>query len=221
MSQNPFPVQIDIISDMVCPWCYVGKTKLEKALETFGNQVEPTIVWRPFQLNPEIPNEGVGYKEHLVHKFGNERSLDAAWQRLKSMGMEIGLDLRFEDIPKAPNTLAMHTLVRHLDGNPKQNEFVGKLFVAHFTLGRDLTSVDVIWEIASPYFENKESFEKIYSNLEMQEEIRKEIAYYHQNGVSGVPYFIMGNKYALSGAQNSEVFVEVIQTILKEQGSEM
>lgn len=216
MTSLPQPFPIEIISDVVCPWCYVGKKKLEMALAQLGNKIVPEIQWRPFQLSPEIPEEGINYKEHLVKKFGSERTLDGAWQRLTDLGSELGISFNFEKIAKAPNTLRLHSLVSQINDLKSQAEFVEILFSAHFSEGKDLTDLDTVWELAKPYFSDKNQFTFAFENLAAMEEIRKEITFYHKNGVSGVPYFILGNKYAVSGAQNVEVFIEVIETILRE-----
>ncbi|TGM72759.1 DsbA family oxidoreductase [Leptospira mtsangambouensis] len=220
MSTNSEPFSIDIVSDVACPWCYVGKKKLELALQTVGDQILPQVRWRPFQLSPEIPEEGIDYKEHLTQKFGSLDRLDGAWQRLTDIGKSVGIPFRFEDIPKATNTLVLHALVAGLSTLEEQAKLVDLFFSANFTEGKDLTDKETIWKVAEPLYKDRDKFDAIFSDPELKENIRQEILYYHQNGISGVPYFIIGGKYAVSGAQDPSVFVEVIETVLKERKSE-
>ncbi|TGN20885.1 DsbA family oxidoreductase [Leptospira idonii] len=210
------PLKIDIVSDVVCPWCYVGKRKLEIALEKLKDKVNPEIQWRPYQLNPELPGEGVPYREHLVQKFGNERGLDAAWERIMKIGIDIGIPFHFEKIEKAPNTLRLHTFVSLMKDPSKQGQMVDALFQAHFVSGADLTDKTVVWNIVKEFISDESIFLDVWEKGMGTADITQEISYYRQNGVSGVPYYIFQGKYAVSGAQNPEVFVDVIETILRE-----
>ncbi len=210
---------IEIISDVVCPWCFVGKKKLEKALEQFQDQIVPQIRWRPFQLSPEIPESGVNYKEHLIQKFGSERALEGAWQKLANIGNEVGIDFHFEKIEKAPNTIFLHAIASQVEDLQKRSEIVERLFIAHFTEGLDLTDINQIRDLLEPYVSNKGVIDTIISNPQILDEIRQEITYYRQNGVSGVPFFILGDRYSVTGAQNTEVFVDIIRTILSENSN--
>jgi predicted DsbA family dithiol-disulfide isomerase len=219
MTATPKPMKIDIVSDVVCPWCYVGKKKLEIALKEMENIVVPDIQWRPFQLSPEVPEEGRNYKDHLIEKFGSESGLDGAWKRLTQIGSEIGIKFNFQKIEKSINTLRLHALIGSLEDRLKQAQVTEIFFRAHFEDGVDLTKKENVFELVKDYFANKELFDSIWDDSQNTEEIKKEISYYHQNGISGVPYFIFQDKYAVSGAQNPEVFKEVMETILKEEAN--
>lgn len=220
MSTNSEVFPIDIVSDVACPWCYVGKKKLEKALAQVGNSITPEVRWRPFQLSPEIPEEGIDYKLHLTQKFGSLDRLDGAWKRLTDIGKEIGINFQFQNIPKATNTLVLHALVAALPTLEEQQNLVERFFAANFENGLDLTDKEVVWNVTEPVYKDGTRFEAIYNDGNLKQEIQKEIQYYHQNGISGVPYFIIGGKYAVSGAQDTSVFVEVIETVIKERESE-
>ncbi|EOQ89189.1 DSBA-like thioredoxin domain protein [Leptospira yanagawae serovar Saopaulo str. Sao Paulo = ATCC 700523] len=220
MSTNSEVFPIDIVSDVACPWCYVGKKKLEKALAQVGNSITPEVRWRPFQLSPEIPEEGIDYKLHLTQKFGSLDRLDGAWKRLTDIGKEIGINFQFQNIPKATNTLVLHALVAALPTLEEQQNLVERFFAANFENGLDLTDKEVVWNVTEPVYKDRTRFEAIYNDGNLKQEIQKEIQYYHQNGISGVPYFIIGGKYAVSGAQDTSVFVEVIETVIKERESE-
>ncbi len=214
-------MKIDIVSDVVCPWCYVGKKKLETAIGRLSDRISADIQWRPFQLSPEVPEQGRNYREHLIEKFGSDKGLDSAWQRLTEIGREIGIDFKFEKIEKSVNTLRLHSLISSLADPIQQGQMAEIFFRAHFEEGIDLTSSQSVYELVKSFFKDENSFLTNWNNLTIQEEIRREIAYYHQNGVSGVPYFIFQNKYAVSGAQNPEVFIEIMETILKEEQSQV
>ncbi|TGL24337.1 MULTISPECIES: DsbA family oxidoreductase [Leptospira] len=220
MSTNSEVFPIDIVSDVACPWCYVGKKKLEKALSQVGNSITPEVRWRPFQLSPEIPEEGIDYKLHLTQKFGSLDRLDGAWKRLTEIGKEIGINFQFQNIPKATNTLVLHALVAALPTLEEQQNLVERFFAANFENGLDLTDKEVVWNVTEPVYKDRVRFETIYNDGNLKREIQQEIQYYHQNGISGVPYFIIGGKYAVSGAQDTSVFVEVIETVIKERESE-
>ncbi|ABZ92819.1 Dithiol-disulfide isomerase involved in polyketide biosynthesis [Leptospira biflexa serovar Patoc strain 'Patoc 1 (Ames)'] len=220
MSTNSEVFPIDIVSDVACPWCYVGKKKLEKALSIVGNTINPEVRWRPFQLSPEIPEEGIDYKLHLTQKFGSLDRLDGAWKRLSEIGKDVGINFQFQNIPKATNTLALHALVAALPSLEEQQKLVERFFAANFEEALDLTDKEVVWKVTEPVYKDRNKFDAIYSDSNLKQEIQQEIQYYHQNGISGVPYFIIGGKYAVSGAQDTSVFVEVIETVIKERESE-
>lgn len=220
MSTNSEVFPIDIVSDVACPWCYVGKKKLEKALSIVGNTINPEVRWRPFQLSPEIPEEGIDYKLHLTQKFGSLDRLDGAWKRLSEIGKDVGINFQFQNIPKATNTLALHALVAALPSLEEQQKLVERFFTANFEEALDLTDKEVVWKVTEPVYKDRNKFDAIYSDSNLKQEIQQEIQYYHQNGISGVPYFIIGGKYAVSGAQDTSVFVEVIETVIKERESE-
>jgi predicted DsbA family dithiol-disulfide isomerase len=178
------------------------------------------VRWRPFQLSPEIPEEGIDYKLHLTQKFGSLDRLDGAWKRLSEIGKDVGINFQFQNIPKATNTLALHALVAALPSLEEQQKLVERFFAANFEEALDLTDKEVVWKVTEPVYKDRNKFDAIYSDSNLKQEIQQEIQYYHQNGISGVPYFIIGGKYAVSGAQDTSVFVEVIETVIKERESE-
>lgn len=217
MTATPNSMKIDIVSDVVCPWCYVGKKKLEIALGKMQDEIKADIQWRPFQLSPEVPEEGTDYKEHLISKFGSLSGLDGAWKRLTQIGSEIGINFKFENIEKSVNTLRLHALIGSVSDPTSQDKMAEIFFRAHFEDGLDLTQESVVFGLVKDFYNDLDAFGTVWHDQGRKEEIRKEISYYHQNGISGVPYFIFQDKYAVSGAQNPEVFMEVMRTILKEE----
>ncbi len=212
-------IKIDIVSDVVCPWCFVGIKKLEQAMSQVSDRIEFEVEWRPFQLSPEMPKEGKDYKEHLTQKFGSIESLKGAFHRLNSIGKDVGINFDFESIPKATNTLALHSLIKSAPNLSIQNQLVMDLFSAHFEKGVDLTSKEKVKEIALHAGITESQFKDSYENASLQSEVNKEYQYYQQNGVSGVPFFILQNKFAVSGAQDPTVFRELFERCLVEDGS--
>lgn len=146
--------------------------------------------------------------------------LDGAWQRLSEIGKDVGINFQFQNIPKATNTLVLHALVAALPTLEAQQDLVERFFSANFSDALDLTDKEVVWKVAEPVYKDRNLFDTVYGDTNLKRELQQEIQYYHQNGISGVPYFIIGGKYAVSGAQDTSVFVEVIETVLKEQESE-
>ncbi|WP_108977419.1 DsbA family oxidoreductase [Leptospira ryugenii] len=210
-------MKIDIVSDVVCPWCYVGRQHLEMALSSMASQVQAEIHWRPFELAPNMPLDGLPYKEHLSAKFGSERAVEAAWERLTGLGKKININFQFSKIPKAVNTANLHSLLSLFPGEAKQDEMALRFFKAHFEDAKDLSDIEIVYQITKDLLSSKETLDQIWNEETRIAEIRSEISFYQQNGVQGVPYYIFQNKYALSGAQPPEVFQEVMQTILKEE----
>lgn len=210
-------IKIDIVSDVVCPWCYVGKKKLEIAMAQVSDKIEFEIEWRPFQLSPEMPEGGKDYKAHLTEKFGSLENLRGAFQRLNKIGKEVDIAFDFESIQKSPNTLALHSLVKSAPSLEIQNQIVFELFSAHFEKGIDLTNREEIQKIALKAGLTENQFQEAYDNTQLKEEVNREYQYYQQNGVSGVPFFILQNKFAVSGAQDPSVFLEIFETCLKQE----
>lgn len=207
-------LQIDIISDVVCPWCYIGKKKLDQALASLPEGVEVKIDWRPFQLAPEIPEEGANFKEHLGQKFGGVDQLAPMFQRLKGIGESVGIHFQMDLIPTTPNTLKLHALLEEARNTGLQTEFAMKLFKAYFEEGKNLSDPEVVKSIWKEMNWNPETFDSIWSDSESKSEIKREIEYYQRNGISGVPFFIIDNKFGVSGAQDSSIFLDFLQKSL-------
>jgi predicted DsbA family dithiol-disulfide isomerase len=208
-------LQIDIISDVVCPWCYIGKKKLDQALTSLPDDIEIKIDWRPFQLAPEIPDEGSNFKEHLSAKFGSIQQLDSMFQRLKGIGESVGINFQMDAIQTTPNTLKLHALLEEARSTGLQTEFSMKLFKAYFEEGKNLSDPEIVKSIWKEMGWELETFDSIWSDSESKSEIKREIEYYQRNGISGVPFFIIDNQFGVSGAQDSSVFLDFIQKALQ------
>lgn len=201
-------VSIEVISDVVCPWCYVGKRRLEAAIATEGGAVQ--INWRPFQLDPTIPHEGLDRQAYMTRKFGDLSKLDAVHERLVETGAEAGIDFRFGAIGRAPNTLDAHRLVRWSASDGKQGEVVEALFRAYFIEGRNIGDTTELLRIAVACGFDPQRTEGLLASRTDTDGVQDEIAAATRLGVSGVPFFIFAGRYAVSGAQSSAVLAAAI-----------
>ena len=203
------PVTIDIVSDLVCPWCYLGKSNLEKALQDYHDPV--VIRWHPFQLDPTIPREGIDRKAYMAKKFPDPSYLQNAHERLTSLGTSNGLKFDFEAIEKSPNTLDAHRLIQWAGEIGKQDEIVNALFKAYFEEGRDIGDHVVLIEIASAHGFEKSDIEKKLAGDDDINSVRAEIEEAQRLGISGVPFFIFNRKLAASGAQPPDQLLAAIK----------
>ncbi|MGR3811063.1 DsbA family oxidoreductase [Jiulongibacter sp. NS-SX5] len=205
-------VKIDIVSDVVCPWCYVGKKNLEKALEQLED-VEVEMNFRPFQLDPTIPVEGVDKLEYNASKFGSVERYKELSQRVIEAGDRAGVEFNFDAIQRVPNTLKLHNLLYTAQKEGNGKELKSFLLEAFFERGVDLSSNESILKEMEDYGWEKSKTQEALDSQETAYWVQKEVRYYQELGVSGVPFFIIDQKYALSGAQPPEAFVQAITEI--------
>ncbi len=212
---NKKPLQIDIVSDVACPWCYIGKKHLEKALENFDSQpVE--ITWHPFQLDPTIPAEGLDKEEYFINKFGSKERIEPMFQRVVGVGEQAGIKFDFEKMPKAINTIPLHKMLHIAREEGTQIELEEKFFKAYFTDGIDFSEKEQLIAFMEGFGWNREKTESILANEEITYHVTQEIRHFQNLGVSGVPFFILNNKYAISGAQPTSVFLETLTKVAAE-----
>src|SRR4051812_3862833 len=211
-------MRIDIVSDAICPWCYIGKRRLEKALE-LAPQPDLELGWRPFQLNPEMPPEGIDRKAYLQAKFGDSAG-GRNYDRITQIGQELGIPFAFDKIQRTPNTIPAHRLIRYATRTGVQDEIVETLFRAYFTEGRNIGDIDTLTELAASAGLDAGVIGAYLRSVEDEETIRSEDAFARQIGISGVPCFIIDQQYAISGAQPSEAFLEVFELAKKGGGEQ-
>ncbi|MGN6148929.1 MAG: DsbA family oxidoreductase [Rhizomicrobium sp.] len=212
-------MQIDIVSDTVCPWCFIGKRRLEKAL-ALRPDIEFDIRWRAYRLDPSIPPEGVDRKEYMRAKFGDNPNRQAMQEALKQAGESEDIAFAFDRILRSPNTLDSHRLIRWSATAGVQNEIVERLFEAYFEQGRDIGNADVLIEIAAEAGMDSATVADLLENGADRTLIENEDALAHRLGISGVPTFIFQNKYMISGAHDPEQLVRVIDTVSEEMEKE-
>ena len=201
-------VSIDVISDVVCPWCYVGKRRLEAAVASAGLAVE--LHWRPFQLDPTIPPAGLDRTAYLTGKFGSLDKIDTIHRRLTETGLEVGLPFRFEAITRAPNTLDAHRVIRWAASDGVQDAVVEALFRAYFVEGQDIGDGKTLVRIAGSCRMDENRVHRLLASGTDLSEVREEIATAGRLGVSGVPFFIFAGRFAVPGAQNPDVLAAAI-----------
>lgn len=211
---------IDIVSDVVCPWCFIGKRKLEAALSLPEAAGLPAvhIRWHPFQLNPDLPAEGISRKQYIETKFGGPQRAKEVYARVSAAGAAVGLDLNFDGITQQANTLAAHALIafaQQSPGNGAENAIGNRvkesLLKACFMEGRFIGSLDVLVEIAKEAGLDGESARAYLSDPAHLQEVSKADAQARQMGISGVPFFIFNQKVAVSGAQDPAALLAAMQ----------
>jgi predicted DsbA family dithiol-disulfide isomerase len=208
-------MQIDVISDVVCPWCFIGKRRLEKALAKrpdAGIQIN----WHPFQLNPDMPEAGRDHKEYYREKFGGDERVRELVDNMTDAGAAEGLEFDFAAIEKSPNTLAAHRLVRWAASAGHQGEVVEALFQAYFIAGRDIGDQAVLAEIAGAAGMDAGLVAELYAQGRDITLVEGDITAARQLGIRGVPFFIFDHRYSVAGAQKPEVFLNLIDKILAE-----
>ena len=207
-------MQIDIISDVVCPWCFIGKRNLERALETWraDHHDEALVVrWHPFQLNPQLPPGGVPRREYLEMKFGGPERAKEIYARVVAAGKRAGIDFAFDSIAVQPNTIDAHRLLNLAGERGSQDAMSEALFSRYFLEGADLSNRDTLADIAqSAGLDRDQTIEYLASDAD-RELIEEQDRRARSIGVEGVPFFIFNQQVALSGAQPPEVIGNAMQ----------
>ncbi|AXT25895.1 DsbA family oxidoreductase [Ruegeria sp. AD91A] len=208
-------VKLDILSDPICPWCYIGKTHLDKALANVPDH--PFVIeWHPFQLNPDMPDAGMDRREYLERKFGGKDGALRAYAPVVEHAEKAGLNINFEAMKRTPNTLDAHRLIHWAGIEGKQNEVVDALFDAYFVQGRDIGDHEVLADIADSTGMDAAVVMKLLKSDADREDIRNRDAHSREMGVSSVPTFIVANQHAVPGAQPPEMWEKVIAEIMSQ-----
>jgi len=200
-------IRIDVVSDVVCPWCYIGKRRLEKALSQLPENYEVDLTFLPFELNPDTPKTGVDHKQYLADKFGSTERYHQLTDHVTSVAASEGLKFNYEKQSVMPNTLDSHRLIQYAKKFGKQAEIKEALMKAYFIDGIDLSKTENLVAIAQKNGIDAQSF---LSSDELTLEVKEMEQINHQRGISGVPFYIINNKYGVSGAQPSDTFLEII-----------
>jgi predicted DsbA family dithiol-disulfide isomerase len=202
---------IEIYSDVVCPWCYVGKRRLERAVSQVGGDI--TTTWRPFQLNPTMPNDGMDRTAYLEAKFGSLEAFRQLEEHVLAAGASERIAFAFEKIAWTPNTFAAHRLIWLGEREGCQDAVVDSLFRGYFEEGADIGSIPALVDLAGRAGLDREFVERMLQSEEGITEVMAEEAAGHKLGIRGVPYFVVDGTYAISGAQPVQVFVSVLQRV--------
>ncbi len=212
---------IDVISDVVCPWCFIGRRRLGAALarlEVDAPQLHPVVSWHPFQLNPDLPPEGIDRRAYLAEKFGGPRRAAEIYDRVRAAGRTVGIEFAFEKIERQPNTLDAHRLISWAQAQGSAEEVVERLFRAYFLDGRFIGDRDVLAEIAGDSGLSADAARAQLDSNEGASAIAQMDRRVRELGVTGVPFFIFDGKVAVSGAQEPAVLVSAASEALRETG---
>jgi predicted DsbA family dithiol-disulfide isomerase len=203
---------IDVVSDVVCPWCYIGKRRLERALALLAVQypdVDPEIRWHTFQLNPDIPPEGMPRADYVFNKFGAGGI--AKYEHIASVGKDVGIAFAFDKITQQPNTVVAHSLIAVSEPGMAQDALVEALFKAYFLEGSDLTQASVLIDIAVSAGMDRAEAEAHLQNSDLHSQTIDSDKAAREMGISGVPFFIFNQKLAVSGAQDPATLLDAMQ----------
>lgn len=214
-------ISIDVISDVMCPWCYIGKKRLEKAVDALEG-IDVKIHWRPFQLDPMLPPEGKDRQAYLNEKFGGQARAADFYTRIEEAGSGEGIPFDFAAIKVSPNTLDAHRVIRWAAsaGTDVQGRIAQRLFQLYFEEGANIADHSVLIQAARDCGMDASIVETLLATDADREAVRKEIEIAQEMGVSGVPCFIVESRYAVLGAQDSEILADAISRIAeaKRQG---
>ncbi|MDO9638680.1 MAG: DsbA family oxidoreductase [Pseudotabrizicola sp.] len=202
-------IKLDVFSDPVCPWCYIGKANLDRALESAPDHPFD-IEWHPFQLNPGMPVEGVDRAEYLEAKFGGKAKAVEIYARVEQAARDAGLTIDFSTISRMPNTLNAHRLIHWAGLEGRQTAIVSALFRAYWREGRDIGDAATLTDIAAGSGMDRALTERLLATDEDAEALRARDIHARQRGVTGVPCFIISNQYVVSGAQPPQVWADVL-----------
>ena len=207
-------VTVDVISDVVCPWCFIGQKRLDKAAAATPD-VKVDIRWRPYQLDPTIPPQGLDRKQYMLAKFGSEARLKEIHDRIVPLGEADGIDFHFEDIKVAVNTIDAHRLIRWAAsaGDGVQHRITQALFSANFEKGENISDHDVLARIAGENGMDETVVRSLLASDADVDAVRAEIEQAQRMGVTGVPCFLLDGKYAVMGAQDADTLADAIRQV--------
>jgi len=216
---TPKPLPIAIVSDVVCPWCYIGKRRIENALALVPD-VPVRIDWRPFFLNPWVPREGIGRDEYLTSKFGSVEAYRNIAGRVVAAAAEEGLTYRPDLVRRQPNTLDCHRLIHWAEARGKAAAMKQRLMELYFRDGGDLTEIDVLVQAAADCGLDAEVVRRRLASDDDVELISAQAKQASEAGISGVPTFVFADKYAVSGAQPADQLARAIRQVSGELNAE-
>jgi predicted DsbA family dithiol-disulfide isomerase len=209
-------IKLDIISDPICPWCYIGKANLDRALEACGDH--PFVIeWHPFQLNPAMPANGMDRRTYLENKFSGQKGAIEVYSRIDDAAKVAGLDINWPGITRTPNTLDAHRLIHWAGIEGRQTPVVAALFGAYFKDGRDIGEAQVLCDIAARCGMDAAMVRQLLDGDGDVQDIKVRDAHSREMGVTGVPTFIVAGQAVVSGARPPDFWAEVIGDYFKEQ----
>lgn len=208
-------LRIDIISDVMCPWCIVGYRQLSAALEATGTAHE--IHWHPFELNPDMPPEGQNLREHIMQKYGSSlEESEQSRQHLKTLGSDLGIDFQFSDGSRMHNTFNTHQLLHWANTQERMHDLKQALFIAHFTNARDLSDNAVLADIADEIGLDRTEALAVLDDQRYASQIRQEENFWTKQGIRGVPAVVFDRQHLVTGAQGVDNFTSILKQLAEE-----
>ncbi|MCH8532190.1 MAG: DsbA family oxidoreductase [Saccharospirillum sp.] len=214
-------LNIDIVSDVACPWCVIGYKNLEQALEALSDELSVELNWHAFELRPDSPLEGENWREHIMQKYGmSYEQSEENRKRISSAGDQVGFQFNFTDDMKTQNTFNCHRLLNWAKDSGQQTALKLALFEAYFTERTNVNDPAVLKAAAAKAGLDAEAAADILASDAYADEVRGEEAHYQQLGVQSVPTFIINNKYAITGGQPADTFKQALTQIAAEMAAE-
>lgn len=213
-------IRLDIFSDPICPWCYIGKAYLDRALEAHPDHPFE-IEWHPFQLNPDMPREGADRRSYLEARFGGKQNAVSIYTRVAEAAEAAGVTINFDTMNRVPNTLDAHRLIHWAGLEGRQTAMVSTLFRAYFRDGKDIGDKATLAALAGDAGMDEALAARLLATTEDRADLAARDAHARQRGVNSVPTFVIANQYVLSGAQPVALWGQVIDELLANRGDEV
>ena len=217
MTEPTSALRIDIISDVMCPWCVIGYRQLAAALE--AKDIEHEIHWHPFELNPNMPADGQDMRAHLIEKYGiTAAQSDTNRANMAALGQELGFQFNFADGFRMHNTFNAHQLLHWADEKGRKHDLKQALFEAHFTHGRDLSDRAVLVNIAAEIGLDRDEASAVLDDQRFAAQVRQEQQFWTKQGISGVPAVVFDRKHLVTGAQGVENYKSMLDQLQQMRG---
>ncbi len=210
-------LKIDIVSDVVCPWCVIGFKNLQTAIKQMSNEIDFEINWKPYELHPEIPKNGYDKKLYMQQKFGDASGRASPYNQIKEIGKSLGFEFNFSKTERIPNTFSAHRLLWKSKEFNLQTELSEALFKAYFSDGKDIGSDEVLAGIAQEVGMDKLEVLKFLSSKEGGQETADEEMEFIEKSIGAVPTYFINKKYIIQGGQEPETFVSFLNKILSKE----
>ena len=214
-------MQIDLFSDPVCPWCYIGKKRLDVAL-AMRPDISPRVTWRTFRLNPGMPDEGMDRAAYLSAKFGGPDRAERIYASIATVGRDAGISFRFDRIKRTPSTTKAHRLLRYIqEAGLDASVLMDRLFAAYFLEGQDIGDTQVLIALAEEFQLPSEKLRAFLDSDSLRQDVESEDMQARRLGIEGVPCFILAGRYAIAGAQEPETFMPLFDLLIEDARSEI
>ena len=212
MTHTPPTLQIDIVSDVVCPWCIIGYRQLAEALQATGTPHE--IRWHPFELNPDMPPEGQNMREHVAEKYGSTKAQsEESRDRMTQAGADVGFEFRFADDMRMHNTFNVHQLLHWADQQGRKHDLKQALFAAHFTERQNLSDDKVLADVAASIGLPRDEALAVLGDQRFASDVRQAEQHWQNQGIQGVPALIFNRRHLVSGAQGVDNFTHILEQL--------